>query len=415
MSDIVLSKGIRSNLLSLIDTAGLRDQTQNRLSTGKRVNTALDNPGNYFSASQLNGRAADITNLLDGIGNAVQTLQAADNGIRSIIKVVENAQAIARQAQGSASTQARLNGVTPKLAGVPTALTAQTSLSSYGFTVGDTITLSTGTTVNATTLTIAAGMTVGDLVNAINNNTSAAAATGAGVLIGTGTGADARASLTPDGRLLMEATGVQPLQITVTPSGTSTAPAVAAALAGIGFDATNSSQPAGKANQTRTDISVQFGELRRQIDQLAKDAGYNGVNLLNADTLQAMFNEKQSSSLTITGARISTDRDLAIKPASNNFQTDKDINDALADLTFAMNKLRAQSSAFGSNLALVQIRQKFTQEMANTLKTGADNLTLADMNEEGANMLALQTRQQLSTQALSLANQADQGVLRLFS
>ena len=75
---------------------------------------------------------------------------------------------------------------------------------------------------------------------------------------------------------------------------------------------------------------------------------------------------------------------------------------------------RSQSSAFGSNLALVQIRQKFTQEMANTLKTGADNLVLADMNEEGANMLALQTRQQLSTTALSLSAQADQAVLRLF-
>ncbi|CEJ13858.1 flagellin [bacterium YEK0313] len=408
MSDIVLSKGIRSNLLSLIDTAGLRDQTQTRLSTGKRVNSALDNPGNYFSAAQLNGRAADITNLLDGIGNAVQTLQAADNGISAIIKVVTNMQAIARQAQGSASTLARLSGLTPKdTAGTPTALKPNTDLvTGLGFAAGDTLTINTGTN-RTTTLTIAAGMTVQDLVNAINDNSSSAAATGTGVAIGTASGADAKASLTPDGRLLIEATGTQPIAITATGAS-------ATVMRNLGFDATNSSQPAGKINPTRTDIAIQFGELRRQIDQLARDAGYNGINLLDGDTLQAMFNEKQTSSLTITGARLSTDKDLAIKPAANNLQTDKDINDALEDLTFAMNKLRAQSSAFGSNLALVQIRQKFTQELANTLKVGADNLTLADMNEEGANMLALQTRQQLSVQALSLANQADQGVLRLF-
>ncbi|MGL4286728.1 MAG: flagellin [Phreatobacter sp.] len=408
MSNIVLSKGIRSNLLSLIDTAGLRDQTQNRLSTGKRVNSALDNPGNFFSASQLNGRAADITNLLDGIGNAVQTLQAADNGITAIIKVVTNMQAIARQAQGSASTLARLNGLTPKdTTATPTALTgAKNLVTDLGFTAGKVLTITTGTN-RTTTLTIAAGSTVQDLVDAINNNTaSTAAAVGTGVTLGSAAGADAKASLTPDGRLLLEAVGTQPLSITTDDT--------AGVLRNLGFDATNSSLPAGTINPTRTDISVQFGELRRQIDQLSKDAGYNGVNLLDGDTLQAMFNEKQSSSLTITGARLSTTKDLAIKPASNNLQTDKDINDALADLTFAMNKLRAQSSAFGSNLALVQIRQKFTQDLANTLKTGADNLTLADMNEEGANMLALQTRQQLSTQALSLANQADQGVLRLF-
>jgi flagellin-like hook-associated protein FlgL len=182
----------------------------------------------------------------------------------------------------------------------------------------------------------------------------------------------------------------------------------------MGFDVADRAKPAGEINVTRSNIAAQFSELRRQIDQLARDSGFNGVNLLNADTLQAMFNERQTSSLTITGVRFSVGEDLAINDQQNRFQTDSDINDALAELSQAMSMLRSQSSAFGSNLALVQIRQKFTQEMANTLKTGADNLVLADMNEEGANMLALQTRQQLSTQALSLANQADQSVLSLF-
>lgn len=405
MSDIVLSKGIRGNLLSLMSTADLRDRTQYRLSTGKKVNTALDNPGNFFSAAMLNSRATDITNLLDGIGSAIKTLEAADNGIRSIVRVVENAQALARQAQGSAATTARLAGLLPTIGGNQSALTTLTSLTTLGFAAGETITINTGTG-RETTLTISAGSTVGDLVDAINNNTGAASATGTGVTIGGTAGADARALLSPDGRLVIEATGTQPLTISSTNTGN--------ALTNMGFEVASRSKPAGEINVTRMNISAQFSELRRQIDQLAKDSGFNGVNLLAADTLQAMFNERQTSSLTITGVRFMVEEDLAIRDQMNQFQTDRDINEALADLSAAMAKLRAQSSAFGSNLALVQIRQKFTQEMANTLKTGADNLVLADMNEEGANMLALQTRQQLSTQALSLANQADQSVLRLF-
>jgi flagellin-like hook-associated protein FlgL len=406
MSDIVLSKGIRGNLLSLMNTADLRDRTQYRLSTGKKVNTALDNPGNFFSAAMLNSRATDITNLLDGIGTAIKTLEAADNGIRSIVRVVENAQALARQAQGSAATTARLSGILPMVSGLQGALTTTTNLSTVGFAVGETITINTGTG-RQTTLTIAAGSTVGDLVDAINNNTGAAVATGTGVTIGGTAGADARALLSPDGRLVVETIGTQPIAITSTNAGT--------ALTNMGFpNANDRTKVAGELNVTRSNIAAQFSELRRQIDQLSKDSGFNGVNLLAADTLQAMFNERQTSSLTITGVRFSVEEDLSIRDQMNNFQTDKDINTAMADLSAAMAKLRSQSSAFGSNLALVQIRQKFTQEMASTLKTGADNLVLADMNEEGANMLALQTRQQLSTQALSLANQADQSVLSLF-
>lgn len=405
MSDIVLSKGIRGNLLSLMSTADLRDRTQYRLSTGKKVNTALDNPGNFFSAAMLNSRATDITNLLDGIGTAIKTLEAADNGIRSIVRVVENAQALARQAQGSAATTARLGGVLPMVAGAQGAMTMQTPLTDLGYAATETITINTGTN-RSTTLTIGAGMTVGDLVNAINDNTSEAVASGAGVTVGSTAGADARALLSPDGRLVIEAIGTQPVTLSSSNAGS--------ALDNMGFKLADRSKLAGELNVTRSNIAAQFSELRRQIDQLAKDAGFNGVNLLNADTLQAMFNERQTSSLTITGVRFSVEEDLAIRDQMNNFQTDRDINVAMQDLSQAMAKLRSQSSAFGSNLALVQIRQKFTQEMANTLKTGADNLVLADMNEEGANMLALQTRQQLSTQALSLANQADQSVLSLF-
>ena len=106
---------------------------------------------------------------------------------------------------------------------------------------------------------------------------------------------------------------------------------------------------------------------------------------------------------------------LGINAASTDaFQTNSAIDTTLAELDTAIGTLRQQGSTFGSNLSVVEVRQNFTKELINTLETGAANLTLADSNEEGANLLALQTRQQLSSVALSLASQADQNVLRLF-
>jgi hypothetical protein len=97
MSGIVLSASVRQNLLSLQSTADLLATTQNRLSTGKKVNTALDNPTNFFTAQGLDNRASDINNLLDGIGNGVQVLQAANTGITSLQKLVDTAKSIANQ------------------------------------------------------------------------------------------------------------------------------------------------------------------------------------------------------------------------------------------------------------------------------------------------------------------------------
>ena len=98
MSGIVLSSSVRQNLLSLQSTADLLATTQNRLATGKKVNTALDNPTNFFTASSLDSRASDINNLLDGIGNGVQVLQAANTGITSLQKLVDTAKSVANQA-----------------------------------------------------------------------------------------------------------------------------------------------------------------------------------------------------------------------------------------------------------------------------------------------------------------------------
>src|SRR6202043_3579699 len=113
MSDIVLSASVRQNLLSLQSTAALLATTQNRLSTGKKVNTALDNPTNYFTAAGLDNRANDINNLLDSIGNGVQVLQAANTGLTSLQKLVDTAKSIANQVlQAPAGYSAKASATT---------------------------------------------------------------------------------------------------------------------------------------------------------------------------------------------------------------------------------------------------------------------------------------------------------------
>ena len=164
----------------------------------------------------------------------------------------------------------------------------------------------------------------------------------------------------------------------------------------------------------RKGLSTQFTALLSQIDNLAADAGLNGINLLNGDSLTVKLNESNTSTVTITGVNDTANGALAINAAANNWGSLADINVSATALSNALATVRSHAQALSSNLQTVQVRQEFTRSMINTLNTGADGLTLADSNEEGANLLALQTRQQLSSTALSLAAQADQNVLRLF-
>jgi flagellin-like hook-associated protein FlgL len=189
-----------------------------------------------------------------------------------------------------------------------------------------------------------------------------------------------------------------------------------------GLTGSSNTQSIG-GNEVRKNLISQFNELRTQLDKLSDDASFNGINLLRGDKLSLNFNEGGTSKLDIqakdangTVRGISTaDSSLDIDAVDADvMQSDTNIDARLSKLGDALTSLRTQSSSFGSNLSVVQNRQEFTKATINTLKTGADNLTLADMNEEAANLLSLQTRQQLSNTALSLANQADQGVLRLF-
>jgi flagellin-like hook-associated protein FlgL len=359
----------------LQNTAGLITQTQERLATGLKVNSALDNPIAYFTASSLNSRAGNLGNLLDSVSNAVQTVQAANNGITSITKLVQSAQAIAQQAQQSAASTATNVGTVSGLTGA----------SSFAVTSANTILISDGT--STATVTSTGSVTVQQIISAVNSTA----------------GLQVQAELSANGSLQLEATGTNVITI----AGTATAPEKAQ------FGLANGTTAAGTVNAARSSLATQFNALLTQIDQLAADAGFNGVNLLNGNSLKVAFNETNTSSLVLQGVTFNS-AGLGIAQATGSFQTGQSIAAAQSNLTAALSTLQGQASSFGTNLSVIQIRQSFTKSTINTLQTGADNLTVADTNQEGANLLALQTRQSLATTALSLAAQSQNSVLKLF-
>jgi flagellin-like hook-associated protein FlgL len=167
----------------------------------------------------------------------------------------------------------------------------------------------------------------------------------------------------------------------------------------------------------RATLNTQATTALTQITNLANDAGFNGRNLLKAtpDSLQVNFNTETGGALTfLTVAGVDTTNGATGLNVVIAGVTDANLDTAITDITNAITTVRTRASNLSSSLAIVQTRQDYNRSKVQSLRTGADVLTLADMNEEGANLASLQTRQQLAVQALSLANQADQGILRLF-
>ncbi|WP_181702308.1 flagellin [Chthonobacter albigriseus] len=478
--NVTLSSAVRQNLLSLQSTAANMSLTQNRLATGKKVNSALDNPTNFFTASSLSSRSKDLSNLMDAMSNGVKTLEAADNGLTSITKNLESMQSTLRQARQDKSFQtesfdfdatsdtwqvvsfatdaAKLGSF-----GAQRDVTLQ-SVESSGFDVANvensTMTISmtddNGTALDDVEVNIKAGDSAKEIANKINT-----------ALRNSDNGAQGVRASVVDGELRITASSARTLSVASEDSagvdnlasafGISTATAAADtaesvdelvaainadSLASASARASNNNgslrlenlstsdlsveitdgttQQEGTTiggNQVRKKIADQFNELRDQLDKLADDSSFNGINLLRGDKLTITFNETSTSTLDIqtkNGDSI-TAQNLGLSDVdASELDKDADIDTLLTNVSSALNSIRSQSSAFGSNLSIVQNRTDFTKSMMNTLQTGADSLVLADTNEEAANMLSLQTRQQLSSTALSLASQADQAALRLF-
>jgi flagellin-like hook-associated protein FlgL len=479
-NDIVLSAGIRQNLLSLQTTSQLQERTQTRLATGKKVNSALDNAVNFFTAASLTTRSTELSSLLDSMTNGVNTLKAADNGLTSITTTIQSMQATVTQVRQDASWQSlsftidtTTIGTTPlktmsfqggAVGSTPVnvnlndqeTLTGSGGFTSGGSSVGTSgsltiqaadinggtaISVAIGATDTISTvvanINAAAGYTVASnnsgqlkLVDVGNNLITVGSATG-GVLTGLGLGTttsvatagqpetvdelvnaiNANASLSGKVRASNNAGQLQVTNISLS----------ALTVTGIGqisgkVDGSIGTTSIG-GNSVRANLVTQFNQLKDQLDKTAQDASFNGINLLTGDVLKLFFNELGTSTLSIqstnpNGVNTST---LGITTATNvEFENNTLVDARLQQLTQALGKVASQASDFGSHLSIVQNRQQFTNNMINTLRVGADGLTLADTNEEGANMLALQTRQQLSVTALSLASQAQQSVLKLF-
>jgi flagellin-like hook-associated protein FlgL len=406
MSGIVLSASVRQNLLSLQSTADLLATTQNRLATGKKVNTALDNPTNYFTAAALDNRASDINNLLDGIGNGVQVLQAANTGITSLQKLVDTAKSIANQVLQSPvgySTRANVD-VTGTGAGTGSTTAADINAGKLG---GSVITFKTATGTLAVTIgpTFATGAGTAT-VKTLDQLNSVLASNGVGVTASISATADTLTftSTNDAASQTITKTGTAPTGEGVDITGT-TAATVGTVNAAV-------ADPTSQAS--RSNLVAQYNVIIQQITTTAQDSSFNGVNLLNGDNLKLTFNETGKSTLNINGVTFNSGGlGLGTLTAGTDFLDSYSANAVIAKLSTASSSLRSEASALGSNLSVVQIRQDFSKNLINVLQTGSSNLTLADTNEEAANSQALSTRQSIAVSALALANQSQQSVLQL--
>ena len=385
LSNITLSASVRQNLLSLQGTADLLATTQGRLATGKKVNSALDNPTNFFTAAGLDSRASDISNLLDSIGNGVQVLQAANTGITSLSKLVDTAKSIANQVLQQPSGYSAKSTVTSAAA---LGGTAANLVDGVTIKSGQTIIVAANGSLPALTVTIGASESLDQLNTALAAGNLTASLDSANKLVITTTNDYASSTI---GAVTVGST-----------PGTATFGAAVAPVA----DAVSQA--------TRASLVSQYNQILTQITTTAQDASFNGINLLNGDTLKLVFNETGKSTSTITGVTFNpTGLGLAALTSGTDFLDNSSTNSVLAKLNTASTTLRSQASAFGANLSIVQIRQDFNKNIINVLQTGSSALTLADSNEEAANSQALSTRQSIATSALSLANQAQQNVLQL--
>ena len=378
MADISLTASMRSNLLSLQQTQDLMDMTQERLSTGKKVNSAIDNPSSYYTAQSLTNRASDLNALLDSMGQGIQTIQAANEGIEAITDFVQQAKALANTARDNATVK--------------------------GTTSSGTFNSGTADTKNIT-VKIDGVANQNISVTIAKDDTLEQAATKIATALNDGTNGVKDAE---DAVITGFTATVENGQIKISNSKGIVAN-VSGTISGITFNGEI-------GNSTRTTSMKQYNEILDQIDQLAKDSGYKGVNLLQGNSLKVVFNEDRSSYLTINGTFADTsDEGLKISRAENWTNPDNVAIDAsIGELENAITSLRNMASEFGNNYSIVENRENFTESLINVLEEGSDKLTLADMNEESANMLALQTRQQLAINSLSLASQAAQSVLSLF-
>lgn len=500
----VLSFSMREQLFAAQKTARAIAETQLRLSTGRKVNSALDNPQNFFTARTLDNRRSDLTRLLDNIGQNIQAVKEADLGLRGLLKQLDLMESFIDEAEIDL-----LNGNSPLsdliLADNPDGYWKLNDIASgTAENLGNGGAAINGTTFNSPTNTTGSRYLTGDIAgefDGINqhiripdSNLINTSATGARtvevvfeadnpdgarqVIYEEGGTVNAFAIYVENGRLYMngrDAGAWGPVDISTeveagktyhaafvfdgdnqefraylngeefgtADTGINTFPSHTNDI-GIGGMRQNSyfhdgpgsgndfffdgrisdvalyndviTEDGLKARYDATRIAdseyyeTEFQSLLDQYNGLIDDTQYRGNNLLKGDTLRTDFNETRSSFLKTEGRNVTS---AALEFGEIRLRSATQIAALKATIDDARESVRSYGESLASDLNIIQTRERFTQELINTLAEGADRLTLADQNKEGAKMLALQVRQQLQTTGLSLAAQSQFSVLRL--
>ena len=508
---LLLSASAMNNVLAIRNAQSMVDLSTLRLSTGRKVNSALDNPMNFFTARALDNRASDLMRLLDGIGSSIRAVEEASNGVSALTRLLNLAEsdallALEKLRAGSSEQVVTMPLSDQILAANPigywrlneTAGTVSANLGSLGGVVNATYV--NGPILGAAPLYDGGGTSVyfdgiDDQVTIPNHpsiNTTpqplrsvelvfnADTTMGRQVLYEEGGTTNSFSIYIFNGSLYVNArnsTGLGPLNIS--------APIVAGQTYHVGFtfDAPNGvfraymdgmeignavvtanfpshtgnvgighqnngtwyhdGSQGGDGNYFNGHISDvgmynaaltaqqmeehaaavtgviasaptsdSFDNILDQIDKLVRDAHYRGVNLLMAENLTTYFNETGSSKLSVKGEDF-TSRGLGIKRVG--FDTESGIEEIIISIRAALNEVRGFGGRLANNLNILKIRDAFTRETVNVLKAGASSLTDADPNEEGANLLAAQTRLELATISLSVGSRSSAGVLDLFA
>ena len=492
--NISLTASMRSNLLSLQNISRTVGTTQNKLATGNKVNSAIDNPSSYYTARSLNNRANDLDALLDSMGQAVSTIKTATTALETGATFLEQAAAVATSAletntippkaffeekvgeNGTVVTTAQelkdaiaagketicVYGQIDYFMGQNLILKNNQKLVGTEYFTGYTgkercsilnlsgaIILNDNSSISDLSITANAKKNLnyyaiqscGD--NLINNVTlnsfselsdqgvftagiiadrSILELTGTVIINNSSNVADVHGIYNYEGATINSTANIYTNTIrinastlnvnsgTINLSDRVSSDGKVNIAAGATINENVDSLPVIKPEATKIS-SQQYSEILHQYDTLVKDSSYKGVNLLKNEKLNVRFNEKGNADLDVSGKDMSSN---ALGLNTVDWQNQGDIAQSLKEISNALKSIRAFTAELGNNYSIITNRQEFTENLINILTEGADKLTLADMNEESANMLSLQTRQQLAINSLSLASQAAQAVLKLF-
>lgn len=429
----VLTASLRNQLLAMRTTARGLDVGSVRLASGLKVNSVLDNPNNFFAASALKFRSNDLNRLLDHISQNIQVIKAADNGVTAALRILDQAEAYLNDVETklmngeldlSESIGVPANGTAVTLNSTADLLTYGTA----GQDAGGVITLIDGGkgftldgnmwkrrlinyTVTADTylsfdyrsgnIPEISGIGFDNDIDFGNNSTNF-------FLYGTQTSGVTYAAPTPTYQYDGSGDWVHvEIPIGAYFTGTFSHMTFFADDDGGGDDGDGSFNniylskgPLELTTQYGVAGSVQaeYDLILDQLDQIVKDSGYRGTNLLDGDDMTTFFNEHRTSKLISSGI-VATSAGLGLE--RETFGTVEEVRAKISSIRAAREKLRAYASSLAGDLNVIKTREDFTSNMIQTLDAGRDKLILADQNEEGAKMLALQTRQILQTSMLS--------------